>query len=179
MDTTKFLLNKIFKYRNLPDGVHYETNVTAIVNILLEICDIRASRGYIIKDESIMISVRRDVAQEAERKKADKIVLKDVSRPMRNLVVDDEKPLLVIECKSHSDPEQEFTDLNDDQIQTYMSSLKFPYGLLISEYKAQFYSGKYGRYSTNIGPDLYISDILDNINALIDKIKEACEVEDA
>ncbi|KXN67847.1 hypothetical protein CONCODRAFT_10031 [Conidiobolus coronatus NRRL 28638] len=153
-----FLINRISKYRELER--HYESNVTAIVNLLLDLCDIRGKYGYIIFDESVMISIKRILPPEAKYKKSDKTGFKyQESRPVRgNLQVDDEKPLLQ----------------NDDQLTTYMSSIKFPYGMLISEYKACLYKGSYSSGSVRIKRDGKVRDTVKDIDDLEEFVKQAC-----
>lgn len=169
-----FLINRISRYRELER--HYESNVTAIVNLLLDLCDIRGKYGYIIKDESIMISIKRILPPEAKYKKSDKTVFKyQESRPVRgNLQVDDEKPLLVIECKSHEKNTDIFQQDDDDQLTTYMSSIKFPYGMLISEYKACLYKGSYSSGSVRIKRDGKVRDTVKDIDDLEEFVKQAC-----
>ncbi|KXN69595.1 hypothetical protein CONCODRAFT_71386 [Conidiobolus coronatus NRRL 28638] len=179
MDGKEFLINKINRYRGLPSEFHYETNVTAIVNLLLDICDIRGIYGYIIKDESYMIAVRKSIPSELKYRKGDKLIFKETDKPIRGgYLVEEEKPLLIIECKSHRETSDVFLEKDNAQLVTYMSTLNFPYGVLISEYKASIYKGKYTSRSTNVEHERDIGDIVENIDNLMGFIKKACKYDD-
>jgi hypothetical protein len=128
------LKNKIITYQNLGDR-GYETNTTAIANILLELSGKTFLNGYIIRDESILKAIQVNVISILQEKRPDKTVHKEVERPVRDSVIFNEKPIMVIECKHHNS----IKDFNDDdynQLQQYMLGANFPIGILLSEFKA-------------------------------------------
>ena len=116
-----------------------ETNTTAIANTLLDFAKKTPRHGYIIRGERIMRTTI--ILAVSENIKADKTVHKESSN--RVSVVPFEKPVVVVECKHHSNSGDEFNKDDFDQITQYMIAAKFPNGILLSEFNATVLVGKY------------------------------------
>jgi hypothetical protein len=127
------LKNQILGYRELEPDNGYESNVTAIANAILDLAGKTFSRGYIVKNECIMKSIRCDTIGIYRDKKTDKVVFKERSRPMRGQINPNEEPLLLIECKHYSSKDAGFLDTDRNQLRQYMFAAEFPNGILLSE----------------------------------------------
>jgi len=137
-----FLTRQIERYQKL--GTQgYETNTTAIANTLLDFAKKTPSHGYIIRDECIMRAISTVVLAVSENIKADKAVHQETVHPNRVSVIPYEKPVVVVECKHHSNLNDEFSKDDFDQITQYMIAAKFPNGILLSEFNATVLVGKY------------------------------------
>ncbi|KAJ3317556.1 hypothetical protein HDV06_001495 [Boothiomyces sp. JEL0866] len=153
---------QIFEYQSLgKEG--YETNTTAIVNALLEICGKTRRNKYIIKEECILKAVSKTVIYILADKKADKIVSKRVDKPVRGQVNIKEKPILVIECKHHDERNKQFDDDDINQLFQYMTGMDFPSGMLISEFRVKFYKKTHKGINETNEKDYFFCDDIDEI----------------
>ncbi|KXN65750.1 hypothetical protein CONCODRAFT_12570 [Conidiobolus coronatus NRRL 28638] len=141
----------MFCKRELGPGEAYETNVTAIANAILELSG---------KTRKFLLAKRL------------KVVLERRQRGVRQSVLQNEKLLLVIECKHYSE-NREFIDKDIKQIQDYMTAIQFPYGMLLSGYRAEFLTFSRNRDTLIIRTeeDRGSNDIAKDIERIINEVR--------
>ncbi|KXN73172.1 hypothetical protein CONCODRAFT_83635 [Conidiobolus coronatus NRRL 28638] len=134
------LINKIHIYRNSANL--YETDITNVVNAMLELAEKTWINGYSVKDEIIMASLGGIVPQFLRLKKADKAIFQDETPIIRISQDRDDKyeiPVLVIECKTETHLHKQGYEKCVRQLAKYVVAGEFPTGMLITEQRAKVF----------------------------------------
>lgn len=154
-----FIRELITRYR-LQGRDSYHTNVTGVVNKIIRITGKDDGR-YIVKDEVYLATIPGTPGV-MRSSKPDKCIFQ--------LIVLDEEPVLVIECKHHDSASQDFTADDRRQLLRYMIAASFPTGWLVSEYFSEFY--KLNNDTLNATMTLHGQlDMLDDLDTIVEIVR--------